>query len=74
VQLSIEGGREVVEKQDGIEELGKIFDANSGQFFDNFACNEVIARVFFWFGMFDDSLDINFSKTGDWRVKLICGP
>jgi hypothetical protein len=40
-------GREVVEEQDGIEELGEIFDANSGQFLEDFTGNEVIARGFF---------------------------
>jgi hypothetical protein len=39
-------GGEVVEKQDCTEELGEIFDANSGQFFEDFASNEVIARRF----------------------------
>jgi hypothetical protein len=29
-------GGEVVEKEDGIEELGEIFDADSGQFFEDF--------------------------------------
>jgi hypothetical protein len=46
VQLSI--GREVVEKQDGIKELGEIFDADNGQFFEDFTGNEVVARGFFW--------------------------
>jgi hypothetical protein len=32
-------GGEVVEKQDGIEELGEIFDAYSGQFFEDFISN-----------------------------------
>jgi hypothetical protein len=54
--------------------LGEIFDANSGQFFEDFAGNEVIARGFFWFEMVDYSLDISIGKTGDWRVKLIRGP
>jgi hypothetical protein len=72
VQLSI--GGEVVEKQDGIEELGGIFDADSGQFFEDFTGNEVVARGFFWFEMVDDNLDISIGKTGDWRVKLIWGP
>jgi hypothetical protein len=40
-------GGEVVEKQDGIKELGEIFDANRGQFFEDFAGNEVVARGFF---------------------------
>jgi hypothetical protein len=40
-------GGEVVEKQDGINELGEIFDANSRQFLEDFASNEVIARGFF---------------------------
>jgi hypothetical protein len=40
-------GGDVVEKQDGIEELGEIFDAESGQFFEDFAGNEVIARGIF---------------------------
>jgi hypothetical protein len=40
-------GRGVVEKQDGTEELGEVFDANSGQFFEDFfVSNEVIARGF----------------------------
>jgi hypothetical protein len=34
-------GEEVVEKQDSIEELGEIFDADSGQFFEDFTGNEV---------------------------------
>jgi hypothetical protein len=34
-------GGEVVEKQDGIEELGEIFNANSRQFLENFTSNEV---------------------------------
>jgi hypothetical protein len=46
-------GGEVVEKQDGIEELGEIFYANSGQFFEDFSGNEVISRGFFWFEMVD---------------------
>jgi hypothetical protein len=37
-------GGEVVEKQDGTEELGEIFDADNGQFFEDFTGNEVIAR------------------------------
>jgi hypothetical protein len=41
-------GGEVVQKQDGIEELGEIFDDDSGQFFEDFTGNEVIARGFFW--------------------------
>jgi hypothetical protein len=41
-------GEEVVEKQDGIEELGEIFDADCGQFFEDFTGNEVVARGFFW--------------------------
>jgi hypothetical protein len=60
-------GGEVVEKQDGIEDLGEIFDANSGKFFEDFTGNEVIARGFFWLEMVDDSLDISTGKTGDWR-------
>jgi hypothetical protein len=40
-------GGEVVEKQDGIEELSEIFDADSGQFFEDFTGNEVVARGFF---------------------------
>jgi hypothetical protein len=32
-------GREVVEKQDGIEQLGEIFDAYSKQFFEDFTSN-----------------------------------
>jgi hypothetical protein len=66
-------GGGVVEKQDGIEELGEIFDANSGQFLEDFTGNEVIARDFFWVEMVDDSLDISIGKTEDWRVKLIWG-
>jgi hypothetical protein len=71
VQLSI--GREVVEKQDGIEELDEIFDANSRQFLEDFTSNEVIARGFFWVQMVDDSLGISVSKAVDWRFKLIMG-
>jgi hypothetical protein len=66
-------GGGVVEKQDGIEELGEIFDANSGQFLEDFAGNEVIARGYFWIEMVDDSLDISMSKAVDWRFKLIWG-
>jgi hypothetical protein len=51
-------GGEVVEKQDGIEELGEIFDANSRQFLEDFTSNEVIAKGFFWVEMVDDSLNI----------------
>jgi hypothetical protein len=40
-------GREVVEKQEGIEELGEIFTAYRGQFLEDFIGNEVIARDFF---------------------------
>jgi hypothetical protein len=40
-------GGEVVEKQDCIEELGEIFDADSGQFLEDFNGNEVVARGFF---------------------------
>jgi hypothetical protein len=40
-------GGEVVE-QDGTEELGEIFDAESGQFSEDFTGNEVVARGFFW--------------------------
>jgi hypothetical protein len=69
VQLSI--GREVVEKQDDIEELGEIFDANSRQFLEDFTGNEVTARGFFWVEMVDDSLDISVSKAVDWRFKLM---
>jgi hypothetical protein len=32
-------GEEVVEKQGGIKELGEIFDADSGQFFEDFTSN-----------------------------------
>jgi hypothetical protein len=68
-------GGEVVEKQDSIEELGEIFDADSGQFFKNFAGNNFVARAFFClFEMVDDSLDISTGETGDWLVKLIWGP
>jgi hypothetical protein len=34
-------GGEVVEKQDSIEELGEIFDADSAQFFEDFTGTEV---------------------------------
>jgi hypothetical protein len=64
-------GGEVVEKQDGIEELGEIFDANSRQFLEDLTSNEVIARGFFWVEMVDDSLDISVSKAVDLRFKLI---
>jgi hypothetical protein len=37
-------GGEVVEKQDGIEELSEIFDADRRQFFEDFTGNEVVAR------------------------------
>jgi hypothetical protein len=57
-------GREVVEKQDGIEELGEIFDADSGQFFEDFTGNEVIAREFFGIEMVDGSLGISIGETG----------
>jgi hypothetical protein len=74
VQLSI--GREVVEKQDGIEELGEIFDAYSRQFLENFTGNEVIARGFSWVEVADDSLDIGMGKTVDfrWALLLTVGP
>jgi hypothetical protein len=39
-------GGEVVEKQDGIEKLSEIFDADRGQFFEDFTGNEVVARGF----------------------------
>jgi hypothetical protein len=39
---------EVVEKQDGIEELGEKFVADSGQYFEDFTGDEVVARGFFW--------------------------
>jgi hypothetical protein len=39
-------GGEVVEKQDDIDELGEIFHADSGQFFEDFTGNEVVARRF----------------------------
>jgi hypothetical protein len=64
---------EVVEKEDGTEELGVIFDANSMQFLEDFTGNEVIARGFFWVEMVDDSLDISICKMVDWRFKLIWG-
>jgi hypothetical protein len=64
-------GGEVVEKQDGIEELGEIFDAISRQFLEDFTSNEVIARGMFWVEMVDDSLDISVSKAVNWRFKLI---
>jgi hypothetical protein len=64
-------GGEVVEKQDGIEELGEIFDANSRQFLEDFTSTEVIARGLFWVEMVDDSLDISVSKAVNWRLKLI---
>jgi hypothetical protein len=67
-------GGEVVEKQDGIEELGEIFDADSGQFFEDFTGNEVVARGFFGIEIVDGSLDIGIGETGDWRVNLIWGP
>jgi hypothetical protein len=67
-------GGEVVEKQDGIEELGEIFDADSGQFFEDFAGNEVVARGFFGIEMVDGSLDIGIGETGDRPVKLIWDP
>jgi hypothetical protein len=67
-------GGEVVEKQDGIEELGEIFDADSGQSFEDFTGNEVVAREVFGIEMVDGSLDIGTDETGDWRVKLIWGP
>jgi hypothetical protein len=67
-------GGEVIEKTDGIEELGEIFDANSEQFFEDFTGNEVVARGVLWFEMVDDSLDISVGKTGDWRVKPIWCP
>jgi hypothetical protein len=66
-------GAEVVEKQDGIEELGEIFDADSGQFLEDFTGNEVISRGFVWFEMVDDSLDISMGKTVDWQFTLIWG-
>jgi hypothetical protein len=55
-------GGEVVEKQDGNEELGEIFDANSTQFLEDFTSNEVIARGFFWFEMVDDNFGYGISK------------
>jgi hypothetical protein len=58
-------GGEVVEKQDGIEELGEIFDVNSKQFLEDFTGNEFIARGFLWVEMVDDSLDISMSKSVD---------
>jgi hypothetical protein len=62
-------GGEVVEKQDGIEELGEIFDADSGQLFKDFTSNEVVARGFFGNEMVDRSLDIGIGETGYWRVS-----
>jgi hypothetical protein len=41
-------GGEVLEKQDGIEELGEIFDAYSEQFFEDFTSNWIAAREFFF--------------------------
>jgi hypothetical protein len=67
-------GWEIVEKQDGIEELGEIFDANSRQFSEDFTGNEVVAREFFGIEMVDNSLDIGIGEMGDWWVKLIWGP
>jgi hypothetical protein len=54
-------GGEVIEKQDGIEELGEIFNANSRQFLEDFTRNEVRDRGFSWVEMVDDSLDISLS-------------
>jgi hypothetical protein len=67
-------GGEVVEKQDGIEELSEIFDADRGQFFEDFTGNEVVAKGFFGIKMIGGSLDIGMGEAGEWRVKLIWGP
>jgi hypothetical protein len=66
-------GGEVVEKQDGIEELSEIFDADKGQLFEDFTGNEVVARGFFGIEMVDGSLDIGIGEMAEWRVKLIWG-
>jgi hypothetical protein len=57
-------GREVVEKQDGIEELGEIFDADNGNLFEDFTGNVVVARGFFGIEMVDGKLDIGIGETG----------
>jgi hypothetical protein len=67
-------GGKVVGRQNGIEELGEIFDADSGQFFEDFTGNEVVARGFFEIEMVDGSLDIGIGETGDWRVNLVWSP
>jgi hypothetical protein len=51
----------VVEKQDGIEDSGEIFDADSGQFFGDFTGNEVVAWGFFW-DITDPPSDSDLSK------------
>jgi hypothetical protein len=66
-------GGEVVEKQDGIEELGEIFDADSGQYFEDFTSNEVIARGCFGIEMVDGSLDIGIGQTGDMGSLRLVG-
>jgi hypothetical protein len=67
-------GGVVVEKQDGIEELGEIFDADSGQSFEDFAGNEVIARVFFWFELADNQETRNRQYREEEGKKLVAGP
>jgi hypothetical protein len=37
----------VVEEKDCIEEVGEKFDADRGQFEEDFACDEVVAGGFF---------------------------
>jgi hypothetical protein len=51
-------GGEVVEEKDCIEEVGEKFDADRGQFEEDFACDEVVAGGFFWAEPSDGCLDI----------------
>jgi hypothetical protein len=36
-------GREVVEKQDGVESLNEVFSTDYGQFFENFNGDKIVA-------------------------------
>jgi hypothetical protein len=48
--------------------MGEKFDADRGQFFEDFTSHEVVARKFFGVEMVDGSLNIDIGEARDRRV------
>jgi hypothetical protein len=56
-------GGEVVEEKDCIEEVGEKFDADRGQFVEDFTCDEVVSGGFVRIEPADGCLDIGRGKS-----------